>query len=221
MAKLTWDGVGKKEFQYGVSQGVLFKLDAQTNKWKGVAWNGLTNVTDSPEGGDVEEKYADNILYASVRGVEKFGGSIECFTFPDEWLGCIGKKEVMTGVTVAQQNRDTFCFAYRTELGNDQNQNAGYVINIVYNSTANASEMSHDTTEESVDFEPMSFDFDSNTVAVKGHKSTSKLEIKSTTTDPKALKALEDLIYGTENKDSELLMPDDLFDLMEDAIAAQ
>lgn len=220
MSVLTWDGVGKKEFQYGVSKGVLFKLDKTDNKWKGVAWNGLTNVTDSPEGGDVEEKYADNILYASVRGVEKFGGSIECFTYPDAFLGCIGKQEVMAGVTVSQQNRDVFCFAYRTELGNDQDQNAGYVINIVYNSTANASEMSHDTTEESVDFEPMSFDFDSNTVPVTGKKSTSKLEIKSTTTDPKALKAVEDLIYGTAQKDSELLMPDDLFDLMEAAIAA-
>lgn len=220
MSVLTWDGVGKKEFQYGVSKGVLFKLDKTAKKWMGVAWNGLTNVTDSPEGGDVEEKYADNILYASVRGVEKFGGSIECFTYPDEFLGCIGKQEVIPGVTVGQQNRDVFCFAYRTELGNDQDQNAGYIINIVYNSTANASEMSHDTTEESVDFEPMSFDFDSNTVPVTGKKSTSKLEIKSTTTDPKAVKAVEDLIYGTEQKNSELLMPDDLFALMDAAIKA-
>lgn len=221
MSKLTWDGVGKKEYQYGVSQGVLFKLDSTDNKWKGVAWSGLTNVTDSPEGGDVEEKYADNILYASVRGVEKFGGSIECFTFPDEWLGCIGKKEIMDGVTIGQQNRDTFCLAYRTEIGNDQNQHAGYKINIVYNSTANASEMSHDTTEESVDFEPMSFDFDSNTVPVTGHKATSKLEFSSLTTNAKAMTALTNLIYGTDNKDSELLMPDDLFDLLEAAIAAQ
>lgn len=220
MSKLTWDGVGKKEYQYGVSQGVLFKQDPTTHKWMGVAWNGLTNVTDSPEGGDVEEKYADNILYASVRGVEKFGGSIECFTYPDEWMGCIGKKEVIPGVTIGQQNRDTFCLAYRTEIGNDQNQNAGYKIHIVYNSTANASEMSHDTTEESVDFEPMSFDFDANTVAVTGHKATSKLEFSSITTDAKAMAALEDLIYGSPNADAELLMPDDLFDLLNDAINA-
>lgn len=214
MAKLTWDGVGKKEYQYGVSQGVLFKQDPTTKKWMGVAWSGLTNVTDSPEGGDVEEKYADNILYASVRGVEKFGGSIECFTYPDEWLGCIGKKEIIPGATVGQQNRDTFCLAYRTEIGNDQNQNAGYKINIIYNSTANASEMSHDTTEESVDFEPMSFDFDSNTVPVTDHKATSKLEFSSLTLAPAKMTALEDQIYGTASTESELLMPDDLFALL-------
>jgi len=214
MAKLTWDGVGKKEYQYGVSQGVLFKQDPTSKKWMGVAWSGLTNVTDSPEGGDVEEKYADNILYASVRGVEKFGGSIECFTYPDEWLGCIGKKEIIPGATVGQQNRDTFCLAYRTEIGNDQNQNAGHKINIIYNSTANASEMSHDTTEESVDFEPMSFDFDSNTVPVTGHKATSKLEFSSLTLAPAKMTALEDQIYGTASTESELLMPDDLFALL-------
>lgn len=213
MSKLTWDGVGQKEYQYGVSQGVLFKLNDQ-NKWMGVAWNGLTNVTDSPEGGDVEEKYADNILYASVRGVEKFGGSIEAFTYPPEFNGCIGKYEVAPGVVVGQQVREPFAFAYRSEIGNDSNQNAGYKIHVVYNCTASVGEMSHDTTEESVDFEPMSFDFDSNPVSVAGKKPTSKLEFDSTKLSKAKMTAIENQLYGTENADSELLMPDDLFDLI-------
>lgn len=217
MSKLTWDGVGQKEYQYGVSQGVLFKLNNSSNKWMGVAWNGLTNVTDSPEGGDTEDKYADNILYASVRGIENFGGSIEAFTFPAEWNGCIGQVEVAPGMTIGQQIRDTFAFSYRTEIGNDSNQNAGYKIHVVYNCTANVGEMSHDTTEESVDFEPMSFDFDSNPVKVSGHKPTSKLVFDSTKLTTAQMKAVEDQLYGTESKESELLMPDDMLDLVQKA----
>jgi hypothetical protein len=185
----------------------------------GVAWNGLTNVTDSPEGGDVEEKYADNQLYASVRGIENFGGSIEAYSFPPEWNGCIGKKEIAPGVYIGQQLRDTFAFAYRTEIGNDQNQNAGYKINVVYNCTANASELSHDTTEESIDFEPMSFDFDSNPVKVTGSKPTSKLEFDSTKLTAEKMTAIENQLFGTENTESELLMPDDMFKLIANAPA--
>ena len=211
---LTWDGIGQKMYNYGVSKGVLFLYDETAQKWLGQAWNGLTNVTDSPEGGDVEDKYADNILYASVHGVEKYGGTIEAFTAPDAFDECVGQKEVVPGVKIGQQGRRVFAFAYREEIGSDTNPEAGYKVHVVYNCTANASEISHDTTEDSVDFEPLSFDFDSTPVAVTGYKPTSKLTFNSMTVASAAMKVLEDAIYGTENTESYLPLPDELFGLI-------
>lgn len=198
MSKLTWDGIGKKEFEVGVSQGVLFLYDETKQKWLGIPWNGLTNVTESPEGGDPEEFYADNTLYAVLRGNETFGGSIEGFTYPPEFEACIGHAELGAGVYIGQQTRKTFGLAYRSEVGNDTNPNAGYKLHLVYNCTANASEMSHDTTEDSPNLEPMSFDYNSTPTPVPGHKPTSSVTIDSRTVSPAVLKKIEDAIYGTD-----------------------
>ena len=215
MSVLTWDGVGKKEFEVGVSKGVLYLYDDTAQKWLGVPWNGLTNVTESPEGGDAEEFYADNILYAVLRGNETFGGSIESFTYPVEFEACIGHAELGTGVYIGQQTRKTFALAYRSEVGNDTNPNSGYKLHLVYNCTANASEMSHDTTEDSPNLEPMSFDYKSTPTPVGGnHKPTCSVTIDSRTVSSTALTAIENALYGTENADAYLPLPDQLLTML-------
>lgn len=199
MSRLTWDGIGEKEFEVGVSKGVLYLYNETSHKWEGTAWNGLTNVTESPEGGDAEEFYADNTLYAVLRGNETFGGSIESFTYPKEFEECIGHSTLGTGVYIGQQNRRAFGLAYRSEVGNDTNPNAGYKLHLVYNCTANASEMSHDTTEDSPNLEPLSFDYKSTPVTVGGnHKPTSSVMIDSRTVSPSVLTAIENALYGTD-----------------------
>lgn len=194
--KITWDGVGQKEYRRGVSQGVLYLWNATTSKWEGVPWNGLTNVTESPEGGDAEDFYADNTLYASIRGVEKLNGSIEAFTWPIEFESCIGHDEIATGIRIGQQNRVPFCFCYRTEIGNDQNPNAGYELHLIYNATSNAAEMSHDTDEDSPNLEPISYDFSCNPVPVTGKKPTSSLTISSLKVAEGKMTILEDALFG-------------------------
>ena len=214
MSVLTWDGIGQKEFETGVSKGVLFLYDATAEKWLGVPWNGLTNVTESPEGGDAEEYYADNILYAVLRGNETFGGSIEAYTYPPEFEECIGHAELATGIYIGQQNRKAFGLAYRTEVGNDTNPNAGYKLHFVYNCTANASEMSHDTTEDTPNLEPLSFDYNSTPVNVAGHKPTSSVTIDSRKIAAEKMTALENAIYGTQNSESYLPLPDKILELI-------
>lgn len=224
MAKLTWDGIGEKEFEVGVSQGVLFMLNETKSKsedaavkakaWEGKAWNGLTNVTESPEGGDPEEFYADNTLYAVLRGNETFGGSIEAFTYPPEFEACIGHETLGDGVYIGQQNRKAFGLAYRSEIGNDTNPNSGYKLHLVYNCTANASEMSHDTVEDSPSLEPLSFDFNSTPTPVTGHKPTSSVTIDSRKVDSAVLKKIEDAIYGTADTDSYLPLPAELITML-------
>lgn len=214
MPILTWDGVGEKKFETGVSNGVLYLYNSTTQKWEGVAWNGLTNVTESPEGGDTEDFYADNILYASLRGIEKLNGSIECFTYPDEFEECIGRIALAAGINVGQQDRRNFALSYQSKLGNDLDVNAGYKIHIIYSCTANASEMSHDTEEDTPNMEPLSFDFSSTSVSVTGHKSTSSLVIDSTKIDAAKLTILKNALYGTENTVAYLPYPDDILTLI-------
>lgn len=214
MSKLVWDAAGTKEYEVGVNHGVLFLYDEETHKWKGQAWQGLTNVTESPDGGDAEDFYADNILYASIRGTEKLSGSIECYMYPDDFNDCIGHAELMPGVRVAQQARKVFAIAYETTVGNDTNTEAGKKYHLVYNATAQAAEMSHDTIEDSVDLEPMSFDFDSVPVNVPGHKPTSSITIDSRQLSADQITALEGALYGTASEDSYLPQPDEFATLL-------
>ena len=212
--RLTWDGLGEKKFQRGVSQVVLYLYNPTTQKWEGVAWNGCRNMTDSPEGGDAEDYYADNQLYASLRGVEKLKGSGEVYTWPDEFDKCVGKEEISTGISVGQQPKAPFCVCYRSEVGTDQNPNAGYVLNLIYNATADAVELSHDTDEESPQLEPISFNFSCTPVPVPGKKPTSKLEIKSLTTPAEKLTLIENALYGTESVIPYMPMPAQLIELI-------
>lgn len=217
---LKWDQLGEKKYENGVSHGVLYKYDATKKKWIGVAWNGLTSVSASPEGGDANDQYADNIKYGSLRGAESFGGTIEAFTSPKEFDACDGSATVATGVTIGQQPREMFRFSYRTEQGNDQKGvNYGYKIHCIYGCTCSPSERTYETINDNPDFMSLSWDFDSTPVDVTGHKPTSELTIDSTlfTTqaDEAKLQLILDALYGTAQDDAYMPDPDDLLDLID------
>lgn len=199
--KISWDNQGEKKFEAGTDHAVLYPISNGAYP-KGVAWNGITAVNESPEGGDAQDFYADNIKYGSLRGAENFGGTIECYTYPDEWKACDGRKELVKGVTIAQQNRKAFGLSYRSLLGNDtEGLDLGYVLHLVYNATASPSEKSRSTINESPEAGTMSYEFKTTPVPVsviENAKATSHIEIDSTLVTAAQLTAIETILYGTE-----------------------
>ena len=198
---LVWDQQGEKKFEAGVDRGVLYPGVSGAYP-KGVVWNGFTNVNESPEGGDAQDFYADNIKYGSLRGAENFGGTIECYMYPDEWKACDGRKELLPGVTVAQQNRAAFGLSYRSLIGNDTDLlDHGYKIHLVYNASASPSEVSRSTINDSPEAGTMSYEFKTTPVPVTriaNAKATSHIEIDSTKVTAAQLAAIEAIIYGQE-----------------------
>ncbi len=198
--KITWDNQGEKKFEAGTDHAVLYPI-ANGVYPKGVAWNGITAVNESPEGGDAQDFYADNIKYGSLRGAENFNGTIECYTYPDEWKACDGRKELVPGATIAQQNRKAFGLSYRSLLGNDtEGLDLGYVLHLVYNATASPSEKSRSTINESPEAQTMSYEFKTTPVGVsviENAKATSHVEIDSTKVTAAQLAAIEAVLYGT------------------------
>lgn len=206
MAKLVWDAIGEHFFEIGVKKGVLYPIENNVYP-KGVAWNGLSSVQESPDGAESNDIYADDIKYLSIRSVENFKGTIEAFYYPDEFKPCNGEVEVVNGVTIGQQARKSFGFAYVTSLGNDTDfQDYGYKINLVWGCTVSPSEETHETINESPEPEPFSWEFDTIPVNVTGHKPTAHMEIDSTkfvTDDQKAaLLAFEEILYGRDAADA-------------------
>jgi hypothetical protein len=199
--KLVWDAQGAKKFEAGTDRAVLYPISSGAYP-KGVEWNGITAVNESPEGGDAQDFYADNIKYGSLRGAENFGGTIECYTYPDEWKECDGRKSLLNGVTIAQQNRKAFGLSYRSLLGNDtEGLELGYVLHLVYNATASPSEKSRSTINESPEAQTMSYAFKTTPIPVTvidNAKATSHLEIDSTKVTKAQLDAIEAILYGTE-----------------------
>lgn len=214
MSKLTWDEVGTHKYALGVSKGVVYKYDKTKDKWLGTAWTGLSSVSQSPDGGDANDLYADNILYASIRGTEKLGGTIECYDYPDAFDSCIGENELAVGVRIGQQTKDPFCFCYRSEIGESSNPYHSYKLHVVYNCTAAASEKSYETINDSPDTEPMSFDYDSVPVNVTGHKATSSLEIDASKVSSEKMTILQNALYGTAETEAYLPLPDELLALI-------
>lgn len=218
---LIWDEIGKKTYETGVDHGVLFVLDG-ANYLPGVAWNGLTNVTESPSGAEQTPIYADNIKYLNMTSAEEFGATIEAYTYPDEWMECDGSAEPVEGVTVGQQNRKGFGFSYRTKLGNDTDgDNYGYKIHVVYGCKASPSEKAYQTINDSPEAISFSWEVSTTPVNVSGLKPTSILTIDSTKVNPEKLAAFEKILYGSEEADSKLLMPDEIveiFRIAEDTI---
>ena len=227
MAALKWDQIGEKKYEMGVSKGVLYKKDKTSGKWIGVAWNGLTSVSADPEGGDANDQYADNIKYGSIRGAENYGGTIEAFTSPKEFDSCDGSVEVMPGITIGQQPREMFRLCYRSEQGNDElGQNYGYKIHLIYGCTCSPTSRTHETINDNPDMESLSWDFDSTPIDVTGYKPASELTIDSTLfkteAEKETLKAIEDILYGTDADTeagksatvAEMPDPDDLFELI-------
>ena len=203
MSLITFDNTGDKKFEAGVDHCVLYPL---TNGAyiHGVAWNGITGITESPEGGDAQDFYADNIKYGSLRGAENFGGTIECYTYPDEWKGCDGRADLADGVTFSQQSRKIFGLSYRTLIGSDTMElGAGYILHIIYGCTASPSSKSRSTVNESPEAGTMSYEFKTTPVNVSkiaNAKATSHIEIDSTKVSSKVLTAIEAALYGKDGE---------------------
>lgn len=198
MAKITWDKTGEHFYEVGVDRGVLYPMKSDGSGYdKGVAWNGLTGVSEKPSGAESSDQYADNVKYLSIRSAEKFDATIEAFTYPDEFGACDGTAELTTGVKVGQQTRKAFGLSYRTMLGNDtQGNDHGYLIHLIYGASAAPSEKGYSTVNDSI--EPIKFSWEISTVPVpvEGKKPTSTLVINST--KAKNIKNLEDYLYGTD-----------------------
>ena len=213
---LEWDKTGEHFYESGVSKGVLYVLSDEGKYDNGVAWNGLTNVTETPSGAEENAIYADNIKYASLRSTEEIGGTIEAYTYPDEWNQCDGNGELVNGVHVAQQERKTFGLCYRTEIGNDTSTESddGYKLHLVYGATASPSERSYDTQNDNPDAVQFSWEYTTNPVNVAGFKPTSLITIDSRTADKEKLTALETVLYGSSTAAARLPLPDEVKTLM-------
>lgn len=200
MSKLIWDGTGDRLYETGTSKGVLYPYNTTSKAYTpGVAWNGLTAVTESPSGADESPLYADDVKYASLRAAEEFGATIEAYTYPDEWAACDGSAEIAKGVYIGQQKRSTFGLCYRTTLGNDEELNDhGYKLHLIYGATASPSEKSYATINDSPEAITFSWEVTTTPVEVPKHKPTACITIDSTKADPTKLAALETILYGKD-----------------------
>lgn len=214
MAKIVWDQAGERFYETGVKNGVLYVFDKSAYT-KGVAWNGLTAVTESPSGAEASPLYADDIKYLNLMSNEEFGGTIEAYTYPDEFKACNGEADLADGVTISAQTRKPFGFCYRTTLGNDTDGNDyGYKLHLVYGAQAAVSEKAYATINDSPEAITFSWEFTTTPVAVAGHKPTACVTIDSTKADPTKLAALEAKLYGTESEEPTLPMPDEIATMM-------
>lgn len=215
MAKLVFDELGKRFYETGVSNAVLFPQADDGTYPKGVAWNGITAANESPSGAESNDQYADNMVYLSLTGAEKFEGTIEAFSSPVEFDECDGMKELSKGLTVHQQTRRPFGFAYKSILGNDiKGNDYGYKLHIWYGCKAAPSERSHSTVNDSPEPQNPSWSISSTPVAVPGAKPSSVLTFNSTTTPAEKLKKIEDILYGTEAADARLPLPSEIIELL-------
>lgn len=221
MVALKWDDSGKRLFETGVDHGVLFPLNTDTGAYdSAVAWNGLTAVNEKPAGAGSNPQYADNIKYLNLLSAETFAGTIQAFTYPDEFAACDGTATPTPGVTVGQQPRATFGLAYRTKVGNDVSSDLGYKLHLVYGCLASPSEKDFATINDSPAAVGFSWDFDSSPVTVTGAEPTSLLIVDSTKVDAGALSDLEDLLYGTADTDGSLPLPDTIIALFAGTITS-
>ena len=215
MSKITWDNVGERLYETGVKQGVLYPMGASGVYDLGVAWNGLTAVTESPSGAEATPLYADDIKYLNLMSNEEFGGTIEAYTYPEEFEQCDGSAAITAGVVIGQQPRKTFGLCYRTTLGNDiENNDYGYKLHLVYGALASPSEKAYSTINDSPEAITFSWEFSTTPVNVTGHKPTATLVIDSTKVDAEKLAALEEILYGSESTEARLPLPDEIATLM-------
>ena len=217
MSKIVWDQTGERLYETGVKQGVLY-IPASGVYSKGVAWNGLTTVTESPSGAEATALYADDIKYLNLMSNEEFGCTIEAYTYPDEFAACDGSASLAEGVSIGQQPRKTFGLCYRTTLGNDTDGNDyGYKLHMVYGCLAAPSEKAFSTINDSPEAITFSWEVSTTPVNVAGHKPTAHLEIDSTKADPVKLAALEKILYGDTDTEARLPLPDEIVTLMAEA----
>ena len=215
MSKLVWDQSGKRLYETGVDHGVLYPIQTGGGYSKGVAWNGLTAVTESPSGADVNDIYADNMKYLGLVGAEKFGATVEAYTYPDEFAECDGSVELVKGATIGQQNRKVFGMVYRTVIGNDVDGNEhGYKLHLIYGATAAPSEKAYNTINEDPEAITFSWELSTTPVNVTGHKPTASLTIDSTKADPTKLAELEKILFGDTETEPRLPLPDEIAQLL-------
>lgn len=217
MAKLVWDKTGDRLYETGVKNGVLY-IPTSGVYSKGVAWNGLTAVTESPSGAEATALYADDTKYLSLMSTEEFGATIEAYTYPDEFAACDGSAELAGGVMIGQQKRSTFGLCYKTTIGNDTEGNDhGYKLHIIYGALAKPSERAYASINDSPEAITFSWEITTTPVNVTGAKPTASLVIDSTKADPSKLAALEDILYGKDGEPSNepcLPLPDEIKSLM-------
>ena len=230
--KIQWDKVGEHFYETGVDHGILYPMNANGQTYdKGVAWNGLTAVTESPEGAEVSAIYADNIKYLNLMSAEDFKATIEAYTYPEEFEQCDGSASLAVGVKIGQQARKAFGFCYRTKVGNDLNPELGYKIHLIYGATAAPSERAYETVNDSPEAITFSWEVSTIPVEVTGFKPTAHVEIDSTKVAAGKLALIEAALAGTDSQeqvtaiaakvsgftgDPMLLLPNDLIALLAD-----
>ena len=198
MSKLVWDTTGDKTYETGLDHGVLYPITSEGTYTPGVAWNGLSSVSESPSGAEANAIYADNIKYLNLYSAEEFGATVEAYTYPTEWEECDGSASIANGVVLGQQERKTFGLCYRTVLGNDVGGDKyGYKLHLIYGAKASPSERQYQTINDSPEAITFSWEITTTPVNVTGHKPVSCITIDSTKADPAKLKNLEDILYGT------------------------
>ena len=219
MAKLVWDQTGDRLYETGVSKGVLYPIQSDGAYSKGVAWNGLSSVTESPSGAEANPIYADDMKYLNLLSAEEFSATIEAYTYPDEFAECDGSADIATGVSIGQQKRKIFGLCYRTVLGNDVDSNDhGYKLHLIYGCMAAPSEKAYTSINDSPEAITFSWEVSTTPVNVTGFKPTASITIDSTKAKKEKLTALEAILYGDENKEARLPLPDEIATLMSEGI---
>ena len=215
MTKLVWDETGKRLYETGVKMGVLYVQGEGGAYNTGVAWNGLTAVTESPSGAEANPMYADDIKYLNLFSAEEFGATVEAYTYPEEFEQCDGSASITTGVTIGQQERKQFGLCYRTTLGNDVDGNDhGYKIHLIYGAKASPSEKAYATINDSPEAITFSWELSTTPVSVTGHKPTANLVIDSTKVAPEKLAKLEAMLYGDASAEPTLPLPDKVVQIL-------
>lgn len=223
MSKLVWDKTGERYYETGVKNGVLYPIQSDGTYSKGVAWNGLTAVTESPSGAENTPLYADDIKYLNLVSAEEFGATVEAYTYPDEFAECDGSASIADGVMIGQQARKIFGMSYKTTVGNDVDGNShGYKLHLIYGATASPSEKAYATINDSPEAITFSWEIATTPVNVTGFKPTASLVIDSTKADPTKLASLEEILYGkdptsesaSDGVEPRLPLPDEIVTIM-------
>ena len=218
MSKLVWDATGERKYETGVRNGVLYVMGEGGTYPKGVAWNGLTAVTESPSGAEATALYADDTKYLNLISAEEFGATIEAYTYPDEFAECDGSATLAAGVTIGQQPRKTFGMSYRTVYGNDvNNESYGYKLHLIYGAVAAPSEKPYATINDSPEAITFSWEVKTTPVNVTGHKPTASLTIDSTKVDKAKLAKIEEILYGKDETEARLPLPDEIIQILQAA----